>query len=691
MKDAFLIFLFSKHIFVAGSKPSPDAFPTLFSLAHHFSIRILEGGDYADPSFIRLAGQVLGRRIPAAFYRGFPDSVRALSPDELLYDQCAHYAVTYGCGLFDFPGRSLLEETVTRRAMAEKTDPRDFRILTEEEAEKELRRSVEAMLSSTRPPSESRYQLLRAYLDEYPPLSSPIASRDTAVRLLSDTRDLSLCRFLSLPDAVRLVREMQYRIYGSEDISKLNWRNRDRKFLTRVLDRLFQEQKGDERTVFESRRHWKGFLHHIHYRPVNDRAADLISRLRTGKNESVASAFEKRLLEKDVVGAAVLLRREKGSAALLRRLDHLLSRCRNREEVDAVLAEAETRNPVVLLQLLFHYDSVSRQTSRIFRFTRFGLLHLHAETGEEQKRRRSRIAPCLLPILESRLRGNLASLYRSSLGKLYIEPDMKKIALPLKESASMGGFGTLPSGSRLPIPEGKKIRAFVYWEKVDDIDLASVGIDGRGEQLEFSWRTMADRQSGAITYSGDQTSGYLGGSEYFDVQLDGFRKKYPAIRYLVFCANVYSDADFASCFCRAGFMMREERDSGQIFEPKTVSSAFTVNCPSTFAYLFALDLERREMVWLNIARSGSRHVAGESDFSFLLDAFHTLEVMNLYDLFSLMAAERVEDPAEAGLIVGDGDYRSLGGKAQIRSADTERIAALMNRVSPIAGKANDNC
>ena len=44
-----------------------------------------------------------------------------------------------------------------------------------------------------------------------------------------------------------------------------------------------------------------------------------------------------------------------------------------------------------------------------------------------------------------------------------------------------------------------------------------------GNRREFSWRTMSRHQSGAITYSGDQTSGYLGGSEYFDINLRNSR------------------------------------------------------------------------------------------------------------------------------------------------------------------------
>ena len=35
-------------------------------------------------------------------------------------------------------------------------------------------------------------------------------------------------------------------------------------------------------------------------------------------------------------------------------------------------------------------------------------------------------------------------------------------------------------------------------------------------------------------------------------------------------------------------MLRDWDDSGQVYEPKTVKSAYLMNCESTFAYLFGI-------------------------------------------------------------------------------------------------------
>ena len=100
---------------------------------------------------------------------------------------------------------------------------------------------------------------------------------------------------------------------------------------------------------------------------------------------------------------------------------------------------------------------------------------------------------------------------------------------------------------------------------------------------------------------------------------------------------------------------------------------------ATFAYLFGIDLERREMVWLNAGRSSGQNIAGESSLAFLIPSFHVTEVINLYSFFELMATELVEDPREAELIVSDRLDALDADAERIHSYDFDRILALMNR------------
>ena len=358
--------------------------------------------------------------------------------------------------------------------------------------------------------------------------------------------------------------------------------------------------------------------------------------------------------------------------------DYIISRM-DREDEQTFLSEfPEDCSTLILLQLLFRYEGVKRKNGRIFKFTQHNLMKVHYETPEESEKCQSRLTEEQVKEVGKMIRSKLSEKLRNRLlGKVYIEPSMKNYTLPLAENTLQGGLGVLSKGSRIPIDEGKKLRAFTYWEKVNDIDLSVFALTEDGNRREFSWRTMSRHQSGAITYSGDQTSGYLGGSEYFDINLPEFKAQYSEYRYLIFCDNVYSGKNFNKCFCKAGYMLRDWDDSGQVYEPKTVKSAYLVNCESTFAYLFGIDLFTNEFVWLNVAKNSKSRVAGDTNLSFLTDYFHLTDVMNMYDFFSMMAEKIVEDPMEADVVVTDHEVKCTEEAQIIREYDFEKIRMLM--------------
>ena len=410
-----------------------------------------------------------------------------------------------------------------------------------------------------------------------------------SVKLLIELKDPDLGRFLVLSDVIKLVDELNSWQYYNNDIKKLNLKNQDRKFIAQLIDRLIADGKCDLKNCWEKKKLWAGLLHHIHYRPKTPEAKAFTDAMRGDENHSVYSAFEKALDKGDIPGAVEIIIKEKGQGAFLRNINFIISRCRDRDQVDYVIDQIHTDNTIILMQLLLEYGNMEKYMKapgrRSFAFSRFGMVRSHNETAEEAARRKSFIGRYAI-LLERKIREELKTKLAGRLGKVYIDPAMKNYALPLAESTSQGGYGVLARGSRIHIGDAKKIRAFTYWEKVNDIDLSLFGVDSDGKRKEFSWRTMADNQSSAISYSGDQTSGYKGGSEFFDIDVPELLKLYPNMRYLICCDNVYSGSGFNNCICRAGYMIRDREDSGEVFEPKTVKSSFTINCDSNFAYLF---------------------------------------------------------------------------------------------------------
>lgn len=710
MELIFKEYLFQKHFLVheetrEAQENEAYVFETLFSLANLLNVSITDGKELAQKDMIEFASKMIGRIVPKPFYEGFPQTVRELSPDQLLFDQIVHYTMTYGFGNFSEAGHSLFEENFQRMAFKENCEIKEFAILTEEEAVKRLTGYAENLLASSRPLNDNQFHMICAFIRTYGYKVEQCASKNTIVKLMADLRDLRFARFLSLSDVIKALDEISFVNYQNENLKKLNLRNQDRKFLTSVIDELFAISHVDVLTCFEKKDVWCGLLHHLHYKPKCDKAQEFVNEMRGKDNQSVYSEFERLINARNVRGAVTCLKQGKGSGAVLRNLDYIISRIEEPEDLTFVLHCLESKNNVMLLQLLLHYARVRKPfdaRGRVFRFTRHNTMRVHQEVSEEVARRRSAISEGQSAMIARFVEENLRRNLKGKLGKVYVDEAMKNYALPLQETTAQGGFGVLAKGSRLAIPEGKKIRGFTYWEKVDDIDLSVIGIDENGKQKEFSWRTMAQNQSEALTYSGDETSGYHGGSEYFDVDVEAFRKLYPEIRSIIFCNNVFSGCNFETCYCTAGYMMRDLLDSGEVFEPKTVETSFRVNCPSTFAYLFGIDLETREFVWLNVARGSETIVAGATSLAFLLDYFDVTKKMNVRRFFEWMATELVTDPAEADVIVTDGreiweqanagekaagewenagDSKAAGetSKEWIHSYDFERLLALMNQ------------
>ncbi|MCR4690630.1 MAG: hypothetical protein K5739_04745, partial [Lachnospiraceae bacterium] len=492
MKTLFKNYLFEKHLLVSeGNTSEENIFQVLFALANFFNIRICSGEKLVQKDMIEFVSGQLGENVPAPFYKGFPDSVRTLTSEQQLFDQLLHYVTTYGFGNFSEAGHSLFEENFERIAFRENADIKDFSIITEEEAVERLAEMVGNLLAGTRPLSDEQYGMVKEFICEYDYEVGNIASKNTCIRLLIDTGDMSLAGFLQMSDVIKLVDELNFSVYGNKDIKKLNLKNQDRKFITAVINRLFRNGALDIRTCYEKKSAWSGLLHHIHYNAKTEEAKAFVCAMRGSGNESVFSEFERAMAEKNIKAAVDALKTGKGSAAVLRNLNYIISRCETDEDLAYVMEQIDTKNVIVLLQLLIYY-SAYRDTAagRTFKFTKHNMLKVHAETKEEQNSRRSYITEQQAKALSEKISANLREVLRNRLGKVYIDPDMVNYALPLQENTSQGGFGSLARGSRIRVDVGeKKLRAFTYWEKVDDIDLSVFGISEEGRRIEFSWRT----------------------------------------------------------------------------------------------------------------------------------------------------------------------------------------------------------
>ena len=689
LKDFYRDYLFSKNILVsdAGSVKNEDVFYTLFAIASKYNIRIKKGSELANMDVLKYLEKQIPGQVTPAFYRGFPESVRQLTREQLLLDQLLHYFDTYGSHnegeVFEGDAAaSLFEENFERVAFKESTTVKNFEIVDEKQAIQLIKKYADDVLQSTRPLSEGGYELVsETVLDFGHGWISGVASRNTAFRLLLDMQDFHWAKYFQLSDVLKLVEQILHDSYSNSTLKKLNLKNSDRKFITKVLDyKLCKPVVHKQQALcFERRADWKGLLHHIHYKPRNADAAQFVSDLRNSKNISAMSDFEKLMSKGEVVSAAAVLGNCKGSGAILRSLNYILSRCTDDKDVARVIELIKSDNPVMLLQLIMQYGNyVEDRSARTFTFTKYYKLKNHRETASEQQSRKSFVSEGTRKLVVDALWNNVREIYKNKLGKVYIDEAMKNLAVPMQETTAETGYGILPKGTRIHIPEGKVVRAFTYWEKVNDIDLSAMGVTSDGKQIEFSWRSMYDRQSPGVTFSGDQTRGFNGGSEYFDFNLDYIRREYPTMKYIVLCNNVFSGTPFSKCTCRAGYMLRDRVGSGEIWEPKTVESSYTISGDSTYSYMFAIDVEKNDFVWLNMCKDSMARVAGDTDFTFLAKYIGMTDIINVYSLFEMMATEIVTDRTLADVIVSDEEVELTENQEQIKSTDTERILRYLN-------------
>ncbi len=680
MQQSFKELLFSKHILVNDVNRSESQFQTAFCLAHEFGIKIVKGIEKLDLSMIDFCSKQLGKDVPQPFYVGFPDSVKQLAVDQLLFDQLYHYVLTYGLGDFSSAGHSVFEQNFERVAFTDKIAVKEFVVLTEKEAQEHLTSIAYSLLSSTRPLNVAQYELVLDLFQQGMIALPDKIGFNTAINLLCDTRDMRFASYLQMSDVVKVVEWFQFYDGAVLDLKHLNLSNQQRKFVSALIDYFAENNKINLNDCYEKKQIWCGLLHHIHYKAKCELGKNFVNFMRNKGNLSVYSMFEREIACGNVSTAVAILQQNKGDGALLRNINYILSRCASDDQIKLVLDSIDSGNTVVLIQLLIQI-ATEKHGPRTFIFTKNHLLKHHVEESFEVENRKSYLSDKIKYQLKSKISQLIERNLKGRLNKVFVHPSMKKIALPLQETTGSTGLGVLPKGSRVVIPDGNVVRAFTYWEKVNDIDLSAFGLTNDGEQIEFSWRTMFAKQSESICYSGDQVSGYNGGSEYFDIDIAKFKKQYQNVRYIVFANNVYSASSFSECFCKAGYMLREAPSSGEVFEPKTVQTSFVINAQSTFAYLFAIDLEKMEMIWLNLASNRRQIVAGETSFAFLDRYLNATDIINVYDLFNMLATNLVDSEEEADCVVSDTYQPANNAQQVIRSYEYDKILPLINTIS----------
>lgn len=434
----------------------------------------------------------------------------------------------------------------------------------------------------------------------------------------------------------------------------------ERNLLLALMDRL------PHHNAIEDMLRWKGRwirlgekLHPGEYQAKYPQAARAFQVLRNDEPfTTFNSSVEKALTAKDVAAALTQLTTRPGDFA--RRLDHLLRLKGKLEAQDAALnAFAEVADRVstpVLLQVRHHFATRTNETAlRVF--LPKGSLAKAQGVWERLPELSQTVCDQVVALCERILAARFATL--APLGKVYVDPQLSDYMIPFALRSASKSLRTLVRGSRLPLPDCEVLRFFIWWkngESQTDIDLSAVLFDAQFNFVDLL--SYYNLQSFGGVHSGDIVDAPEGASEFIDITLANVREK--GVRYIVMSLHSYSQQPFAELpECFAGWMGRQEAESGEIFEPKTVQDRLDVTANTRIALPLIIDVQENKVIWADLALKNQpgwqNNVHGNmAGIQLMLRSLVELKKPDLYDLFRLHAkarGEQVDHPEDADTVL----------------------------------------
>lgn len=198
-----------------------------------------------------------------------------------------------------------------------------------------------------------------------------------------------------------------------------------------------------------------------------------------------------------------------------------------------------------------------------------------------------------------------------------------------------------------------------------DLDLSAVLFDENWNYMEHVSYTNLRSDRYNACHSGDIVNGGPvngdGASEFLDVDIESIVRH--GARYIVYQVYSYTGQKFSDMpHAMFGWMSREDVNSGEIYEPKTVEQKMDLASQSTVCIPVIFDCVNREVIWcdMNLSLNGCHNNYGgnnvESNLSGVAAACYSMVKMskpNLYDLIELHIRARglrVDNKEDADVI-----------------------------------------
>ena len=193
-------------------------------------------------------------------------------------------------------------------------------------------------------------------------------------------------------------------------------------------------------------------------------------------------------------------------------------------------------------------------------------------------------------------------------------------AVPLVRRDAATADRAMDRGAEFAIAgEGDTLRIFSHWNNNQRdygyMDIGLVILDDKFEKLAvLTWDTWANHRD-LGTYSGDKNvAPGDSASEYFDLELKKVRSKFPNAIYAAMTIQSYSGWATSKVDIIAGAMLRSKPESGEVFDPRSIATAFKPTTDSTQSVPLAVNLRSGQLVWVDSSNgSTASHMSSSGD------------------------------------------------------------------------------
>lgn len=570
-------------------------------------------------------------------YPGFPKQVQELSTITLFVEQLMHYW-SHGVLLPDYPD-------VTRNGIALADIARSARETKVMTAKKAAEYFIENLTKNTIALSNDDRELLKGSVDLLSPSISEVAeiiakSKNSeniqalvlaANDVLKKTHSVNemiqewVPSVRTVDGVLRIVlavstdvvsdgRRNDYvkAVYNLMDsktnsIRMMNLSRPSRRVVMQHLSKLSQGFNADY--IVAHRNLWRRIMRMIH--PYSLSLDDNAKRISDIIHENIEyktfnSLVEEALAEKNVEKVVELLG-ENQPGNLLRRIVSILRMCDNKNDAK-ILSDSVEKNcgKSKLTTLISAYNGVLSTNDSHARLTRVAGLNNTLVEKEIQE---------VNPLYVSMLISSLSNVIKENLSKNTDSPNgvvgtVSNENVPLVRRDLATTDREMNRGEVLSLAgDGDTVRLFNHWNNNQDgsgyMDTGAVILNNDFETKSvITWDSWARGRSWS-TYSGDKLV-YPGDNavEYIDVDMKKLKESIPDAKWIAMTIQSWSGFVTKDVDVIAGVMLRSEPDSGEVFDPRTLTTAFKPTSESLQSVPLVINIETGEMIWID-SSSGS--------------------------------------------------------------------------------------